>query len=398
MRDLFNMDKRDYNPDGKVFRRPSARAIIAQSGKVLLVYSPQYDYYKFPGGGIEAGEDHKMALIREVAEETGYQVLPNTIEAYGRVLRRQMDSRDSEAIFEQENFYYFCDVTDRVFEKKLDAYEAEEGFVAVWEDPFKASHVNRYSAGRNEDPEMVIRESRVLDLVDKELRKRARIAHEAQTLEGLGHPEYREMLSFVEAQLSAGSESTGSGKLEINYSRFQHVKRVLGWVLRLYNHMEDKTGICLDDLCIATIFHDVGRSALADKTLSHAHAGVPITRQYLLEHGYDSKRTEYICSLVAAHSDKECMTQEGLDINLLLLMEADLMDEMGALGIVMDCMITEKRNGDAIFEDCYDHICRFTHRQQQNNPMVTPAGRAAWAEKTDLVNSFTELLGQDLIL
>jgi len=46
MRELFSMDAKDYLEGGKVFRRDSARAIVLKDGKVLLVHSKKYDYYK----------------------------------------------------------------------------------------------------------------------------------------------------------------------------------------------------------------------------------------------------------------------------------------------------------------------------------------------------------------
>jgi len=96
---------------------------------------------------------------------------------------------------------------------------------------------------------------------------------------------------------------------------------------------------------------------------------------------------------------KHCMREEGLDLGLLMLMEADLMDDMGALGIVMDCMITESRNPGAQFEDCLDHITRYTLRQQEEkNPMVTPEAIAFWEEKTNLVRQFVNALRRDVML
>lgn len=69
MRILFEMDKKDYVPNGSVFSRPSARAIIIKDGKIAMVYSKKYNYYKFPGGGIEVDECMEDALIREVLRE-----------------------------------------------------------------------------------------------------------------------------------------------------------------------------------------------------------------------------------------------------------------------------------------------------------------------------------------
>ena len=70
MRTLFEMDKKNYDSSGKVFYRPSVRSIIIRGGRVAMVHSLMYDYYKFPGGGIESGETRHQALIRETAEES----------------------------------------------------------------------------------------------------------------------------------------------------------------------------------------------------------------------------------------------------------------------------------------------------------------------------------------
>lgn len=399
MRDLFSMDAKDYNPAGKVFSRPSVRAVIAKDDKVLLAYSKKYDYYKFPGGGINAGESDAEALIREVQEETGYQVIPESVEEFGRVLRRQKDSYEADHIFEQENRYYFCRTREELAERNLDDYEAEEGFTVVWADPFEASHHNRYSRNKGGDPVMVEREEKVLNLVDLELRGRKRKNHEKETLQALGNPAFAEMLDFVEKTLGeTNTENPGGAKVDISYSRFEHTKRVLSWMIRLYEKNEHRDELRKEDLIIATIFHDVGRTAADAMNMPHAKAGVPITKEYLEEHGYSKERVDYICYLVGAHSDKYRMQETDLDKNLLLLMEADLLDDMGALGIVMDCMITQSRNPNAKFTDCMDHIDRFTYRLQQDNPMVTPEGRQIWEEKTRIVNEFVAALHMDLEL
>lgn len=398
MKLLFDMDKKDYNPDGKVFSRPSARAIIVKDGNVLLIHSAKYDYYKFPGGGIEKGESPEEALVREVAEESGYKVIPESIKEFGEVIRRQKDSIDESAIFEQRNYYYFCDVEEETVSQKLDDYESDEGFTPVWKEPFAASRHDLYLRSPLEDLDMYRRESKVLDLVDLELRKQAQNLHEQNTIESLGHPEYKEMLAYVEAALSNDTEDFDFKK-ELSYSRFDHTKRVLAWAIRLYDSAMNQDEINLDDLMIATIFHDVGRPAAdKDPSLSHAHAGGPITLKYLLDHGYSKERAEYIAGLVHDHSNKWAMHDENIDMNLLLLMEADLLDDIGAQGIVMDCMITKGRNPKATFIDCLNHMTRFTQHIQHENPMVTPQGIRFWEEKTKLVDNFIAALNEDLIL
>ena len=127
MKRLFEIDLHDYGINDKVFRRPSARGIIFDDcGRLALVYSKKEKFYKFPGGGIQDDEDKKEALIREVREETGLVVVPESIEEFGSVLRRQKDDKEPKVIFEQENFYYLCKVENKIVGQNLDDYEAED--------------------------------------------------------------------------------------------------------------------------------------------------------------------------------------------------------------------------------------------------------------------------------
>ena len=74
MRSLFEIDTKDYDINVTTVSRPSARGIIIKDGKLAMIHSIKYDYYKFPGGGIEKNEQKESALIREVLEETGLDV------------------------------------------------------------------------------------------------------------------------------------------------------------------------------------------------------------------------------------------------------------------------------------------------------------------------------------
>ena len=78
MRLLFEMDTKDYDRNGTAFIRHSARCINIKNGLVAMVHSIKYDYYKFPGGGIEKGESAECAMIRETREEAGLTVVPGT--------------------------------------------------------------------------------------------------------------------------------------------------------------------------------------------------------------------------------------------------------------------------------------------------------------------------------
>ena len=169
MRTLFEMDARDYDPNGSAFVRPSVRGVILRNGTVAMVHSIKYDYYKFPGGGMEAGESQIQTLLREVQEESGLAVLPDPIREYGLVPRKQKSDRVGEyEIFVQENYYYLCDTSANVGKQALDDYEREEQFTLEWVKPEYAVAVNRNRDHGPKNQMMLEREARVLETLIRE--------------------------------------------------------------------------------------------------------------------------------------------------------------------------------------------------------------------------------------
>lgn len=127
MKLLFTTDLKDYDTNWKKFYRPSVRAIILNKDhKIALIYSNKLHFYKFPGGGIEENEDRKTALAREVKEETGMSLIPDSVEEFGKVLKIQKG--DGQTIHIQENFYYRCEVSDEIGEQNLDDNEKDLDF------------------------------------------------------------------------------------------------------------------------------------------------------------------------------------------------------------------------------------------------------------------------------
>ena len=168
MRMLFEMDRKDHSGCTHTFIRNSARSIIIRDGKVAMIHSLKYDFYKFPGGGIEKGESPVDAMIRETREEAGLRVLPGTVREYGMVHRVQKSEKDDTERFSQDNYYYLCDVMDEPVAQDLDDYEAEELFRLEYTDPATAIRANRHVKSSPHNGMMFEREARILELLQAE--------------------------------------------------------------------------------------------------------------------------------------------------------------------------------------------------------------------------------------
>lgn len=141
MRTIYVYDYKNYKVGGTVGVRPSVRAIIIKDGKLGMIHSRRFDYYTFAGGGIDPGESHEEALIREVREELGLKVLPETIREYGLLIRKEKGKIDD--LFIQENYYYLCEVSDQQMEQELEGYEIIEDYEVCWVTPEIAIRVNQ---------------------------------------------------------------------------------------------------------------------------------------------------------------------------------------------------------------------------------------------------------------
>ena len=164
MRLLFEIDKKDYSQCKRTVIRNSARSIIIKNNEIAMIHSVKYDYYKFPGGGIENGEDPIDAMIRETREEAGLVVIPETIKEYGMVHRIQKGNLNEDECFIQDNYYYLCDALDGIYSQKLDDYEAEEQFQLEYVDPYFAIKKN-INVAEPRKRIMLDREIRVLELL-----------------------------------------------------------------------------------------------------------------------------------------------------------------------------------------------------------------------------------------
>ncbi len=165
MRLLFEMDLHDYDQCTRSFVRNSARSIIIRDHKAAMIHSLKYDYFKFPGGGIEGGENPVDAMIRETREEAGLVVIPESVRKYGYVHRIQRSDSDPAECFIQDNYYYLCNVLEETVSQDLDDYESKEDYVLELTDPQTAIRKNRNVINSPYNRLMFEREAKVLEML-----------------------------------------------------------------------------------------------------------------------------------------------------------------------------------------------------------------------------------------
>ena len=96
MQILLTLDKKDYEEGMPVFEKYSTRGVIIRDGKIATQHGSAGDY-KILGGGVEPGEKLEDALIREVGEESGLIVIPESIRPIGEIVERRRDLFDTDA-------------------------------------------------------------------------------------------------------------------------------------------------------------------------------------------------------------------------------------------------------------------------------------------------------------
>ncbi len=202
---------------------------------------------------------------------------------------------------------------------------------------------------------------------------------------------YMVHLKYVKDYLIRNHGMASPNALHPFRSRFQHSIRVLHWCFRLAEGME---GIDHEALYLAAIFHDVGYQGTDNG--HHAIRSGKIFHEYAVAQNMDPLLRDKVERLIYAHSNKKLLKAPDIDKELILLLEADLMDEEGAMGVVWDCMAMGNVHANS-YAKAYYHIMENSNKEEPN-PMVTEKAKAYWDEKKRIVARFAELLADDLMI
>lgn len=169
METILLMDEKIYSPELEEIYRVAVRGIIFIDGKLLMIEN-NFGEVKLPGGGIDGGEDDYQALVREVKEETGYDVIPETIKPFGEVEEKRL-SLSEPMIWHQINRLYFCEVYPEQGACDYSENEKKHGFRQVLYTLEEALEKNRKMLNEEGAKAWNQREYRTLLLIKEYLGK-----------------------------------------------------------------------------------------------------------------------------------------------------------------------------------------------------------------------------------
>ena len=169
MERILVMDEKNYSPDLEEIYRVAVRGIIFIDGKLLLIEGKSGEV-KLPGGGIDPGEDDYAALVREVKEETGYDVILESIIPFGEIEEKRLSVREA-MIWHQFSRLYFCDVYPEKGFCDYTENEKKHGFRQVLYTLDEALEKNRKMLDGEEERAWNQREYRTLLFIKEYMEK-----------------------------------------------------------------------------------------------------------------------------------------------------------------------------------------------------------------------------------
>ena len=128
----INPEKVDENNISDWQYRKAARAVVFDGeNKIGLLNVSSKNYFKLPGGGIEEGEDIKIALDRECEEELGAQV--EILKEIGSIIEYRAQFK-----LHQTSYCFLAKTSSNKNAPNFTDEEKSSGFEIVWVEPKKA--------------------------------------------------------------------------------------------------------------------------------------------------------------------------------------------------------------------------------------------------------------------
>ena len=193
---------------------------------------------------------------------------------------------------------------------------------------------------------------------------------------------YTTIIEFVKEQTT----TNGRPSLYPFRDRFEHTMRVYRWAIKLQN----KIGGDIEIISLAALLHDIGWQ---DEE-SHPDIGAQMAADFLVDMDYDITKIGRVCEIIRRHEDKE--TKDKLSLECQIVMDADLLDEVGAVGILWDAMATACGEQPS-YKRAYTRTRQFYKMNLPKKVRAkTAEGRKEYQRRMDAIEAFINELEREL--
>ncbi len=148
-------------------------------------------------------------------------------------------------------------------------------------------------------------------------------------------------------------------------NRLTHTMRVLKWADRIHA----VEGGDMEIIALAVIFHDTGWG----EEIDHALLGAGLAEKYLLGKGVPPSIVSRISSAVQTHKKRD-LPVEGLPIENRIVMDADLLDELGVTTLVWDAMAVAKEDQPSYMRALEKDLQYFEKARNKTHLLKTETG------------------------
>ena len=194
--------------------------------------------------------------------------------------------------------------------------------------------------------------------------------------------DYSEVIEFVKKTTSENNRPD----LYPFRNTYEHTMRVYRWAIRL----QAKLGGDLDVIVLAALLHDIGW----EKGRPDSEVSAEIAVEYLDSIGVDPSMIVKVGEIIMIHQDKD--TDKDLSLECRIVMDADLLDEVGSVGVMLDCMDTALGD-EASYKRAYYKIKEsYRNMKPKISWCKTDAGRNEFAKRIQLMESFIYQLEREL--
>lgn len=202
---------------------------------------------------------------------------------------------------------------------------------------------------------------------------------------------YLQVASYVKEYMET-TERPEMGRRRTASFRWRHTLRVLA-TAREIGQVE---GADLDIIEIAGLLHDIAKLDQRSDEIHHAVLGSQIAETFLLELGLPASQVQRIVEAIRFHSlDTH---QDNLSLETLVLKDADRLDEVGALGVVLAGVHAGRVGMD--YRGCFRQGIKDL-RNLEDLPFYTQTGQRMFSQRLKVMVDFwrqaeEELSGENL--